>query len=109
MTSLCFAKSETREIVYACGVRSDPLTGVELFFAEWQQWANNRDAVGRVCVGRDLGNTYTLDYLRGRYSPGMGWQEITADAGIALGKVFQREGLEFPWKPPHPWTTSMPC
>lgn len=107
MTALTFVNRATREIVYvyAIGPSASPR-----FTVEWQQWINERSAIGRVCVGRNLGNSYdSLDYLRGRYSPGMGWEEMGYDEGALLGAVFQREGLEFPWKPPHAWTTSMPC
>lgn len=57
--SLCFVNHQTREIIYADQVGDH-------VHAEWQQWINERNAVGRVCVGRDLGRRLSFDWLRGR-------------------------------------------
>lgn len=100
--SICFVNHQTREIVYADQVGDH-------VHAEWQQWINERNAVGRVCVGRDLGRRLSFDWLRGRYTPGLGWQEVTREQATEIGVQFQREGLEFPWKPSRPFTTSDPC
>jgi hypothetical protein len=82
MTTTCFVNHETREIVY-CSAINDYVDVV------WQQWTDQRDAVGRICVGRDLGRRPSLDFVRSRYTPGMGWQEMSYEDAQVAGKRFQ--------------------